>query len=90
MAGFVEKWASWSGGLRISLIAGITLIAAFTIVAFWWLTSEEYHVLFSDLEPRDASRIVSALIDLEANRDTFMQIAFENQHVLAHKFLEMS
>jgi flagellar M-ring protein FliF len=67
MASFVERWESLGSGLRILLIAGIALIAAFTIVAFWWLTSEEYRVLFSDLEPRDASSIVSALEEMKVD-----------------------
>jgi flagellar M-ring protein FliF len=49
------------------MVAGIALIAAFTIAAFWWLTSEEYLVLFSDLEPRDASSIVSALEEMKVD-----------------------
>jgi flagellar M-ring protein FliF len=67
MARLVERWVSLGSGLRISLIAGIALIAVFTIVAFWWLTSEAYHVLFSDLEPRDASSIVSALEEMKVD-----------------------
>jgi flagellar M-ring protein FliF len=67
MTSAVERWKSLGAGLRTSLIVGVVVIAAFTAAAFWWLAREEYSVLFSDLEPRDAASVVSALEEMKVD-----------------------
>lgn len=67
MTSAVEWWKSLGSRLRTSLIVGIVAIAAFTAAAFWWLAREEYNVLFSDLEARDAASVVSALEEMKVD-----------------------
>jgi len=63
----LKRWKELSGGVRLSLLVGIVVIAALTIGAFWWLMSDEYQVLFTDLDPRDAASVVTALDRMEVD-----------------------
>lgn len=67
MAGAVYRWKSLGRGARVSLIAGITIIVAFAVFAFWWLASEEYQVLFADLEPSDAAKVLKTLEEMKVD-----------------------
>ncbi|MBV1787725.1 flagellar M-ring protein FliF [Marinobacterium sp. D7] len=46
---------------KVSLLAGVIVILLVTIGGFLWVTSEDYQVLFSDLEARDAANLVAEL-----------------------------
>ena len=61
MATMMDSWKTLSDGRRLSLIVLSGLIVAMTIAAFYWLTSKDFAVLFNDMEPRDAARIVAEL-----------------------------
>lgn len=54
-------WGRMSTSKKVSLMVGIAVILAVSFFAFRWLTEEPYKVLFTDLEARDASSVVSEL-----------------------------
>lgn len=61
MAGVNEAWSEMRPGSRVGLIIGVALLIGLMSAAVYWLTRETYAVLFSDIEPQDASGIVSEL-----------------------------
>ena len=61
MATLTDSWNELGRGRRVSLVVLAGLIVALTVAAFFWLTAKDYAVLFSDMEPRDAARVVAEL-----------------------------
>ncbi len=61
MAGLTDSWNQLSSGRRVSLVVLAGLIVALTVAAFFWLTARDFAVLFADMEPRDAARVVGEL-----------------------------
>lgn len=56
-----EKWAAFTRQQRVLFVAGLTLIAALLIGGGYWLTRDDYQVLFSDLSGQDAGAMVAEL-----------------------------
>ena len=65
MASAMSPWDDMTNTARGLLVGGIVVILAATIGAYFWLTREEYQVLFADMEARDASNVVSELEKLK-------------------------
>ncbi len=66
MAGVNEAWSEMRPGSRIGLFIGVALLIGLMSAGVYWLTRENYAVLFSDIEPQDASSIVSELKRMKA------------------------
>jgi flagellar M-ring protein FliF len=54
-------WKDENGRTRAGLVVGVLAIVAVMAATLWWLMREPYAVLFSELEPTDAGRVVSEL-----------------------------
>lgn len=92
MAGVMDTWKSMGKGARTSFIAVVVIVAALTIGAFWWLYSEAYEVLFADLEPRDAARVVKTLEEMKipyrlANGGAHIKVPASSVHEVRLKIM---
>ncbi len=56
-----QRWDNAGSGSRAGLIGGILAIALLFIWLVYWTNRDTYQVLFSDLDPQDATTIVSEL-----------------------------
>lgn len=61
MNSFQEIWQSMSTGSKLGLGAGGALILMAAVVGSMWVFGAKYETLFSALDPRDASSVVSEL-----------------------------
>jgi flagellar M-ring protein FliF len=56
-----NRWQAMATSARVGLVSGIALIFLLLGVASYWLVRDDFQVLFSDLNPQDASAMVSEL-----------------------------
>ncbi|MEE8058568.1 MAG: flagellar basal-body MS-ring/collar protein FliF [Pseudomonadales bacterium] len=89
---FGTSWTDMDNRTRGSMIGGVVLIVLLTVGAFFWLASEEYQVLFTDMEPRDAANVVSELerlkIDFQlANDGSQIQVPASSVHEVRLKLM---
>lgn len=55
------SWAAMNENARRGVLIGSVVIGVLTVVLLYWVLQSGYRVLFADLDPRDATAIVSEL-----------------------------
>jgi len=60
-SGFTNMWNRLGTTARMTLSAGAVVCVAIAALVLWWAMRTDYQVLFSNLEPADASAVVQAL-----------------------------
>lgn len=56
-----NRWYELSVGHKAAIVVAILIIAAVAVWGTFWVMRDDYQVLFSDLNPRDASSMVAEL-----------------------------
>lgn len=56
-----QRWQQLSGLGRAGLVSGLAVILASVIFGMTWILRDDYQILFSDLNPQDASAMVAEL-----------------------------
>jgi len=62
---FVGKWNQLDNKVKTGLAAGTIIIAIMSGWLIFWSMTDDYQVLFSDLQPKDASSIVGELTKMK-------------------------
>ncbi|TQV73410.1 flagellar M-ring protein FliF [Exilibacterium tricleocarpae] len=92
MESLLPGWDVLTTRARLSLVLSIAIVVGLAAGGFFWLSSERYQPLFTDLEPRDAAGVVAELerlkIDFElANGGTQINVPEAAVHEIRLKLM---